>query len=137
MKTRNLIKSAGRGLVALALPLGLVGCNLQEYHFFSVPYEENIIVVHDNEYKRELEFKDLAGEIRVKAIDGKELDALLDFERSNGTKVKDGRYDFVEFFNVPKGSEFEKYMDSSELAKVDKFVDTKIEELKTMKVEIK
>jgi len=110
---------------------------LQEYHFFSVPYEENIIVVHDNEYKRELEFKDLAGEIRVKAIDGKELDALLDFERSNGTKVKDGRYDFVEFFNVPKGSEFEKYMDSSELAKVDKFVDTKIEELKTMKVEIK
>ena len=36
MKTRNLIKSAGRGLVALALPLGLVGCNLQEYHFFSI-----------------------------------------------------------------------------------------------------
>ena len=111
------------GLAGIALASGLAGC-AQEYY---LSFEEDIVKVVDGSEYRVISVKDSYGNIQVKSVDGTKVFGLV--------LKRDGNIDEVTFYNVQKGSHFDKYRDFEKLNKLVDYVDDKVKELNQPKAE--
>jgi len=131
--TRNKMKLKSRlslGLAGIALASGLAGCGKPQ--FYNLAFEEDVIKVVESTDGREIFVIDEMEKQKLKILDGA---FYVENTKTRFFGFKDGSIDEVTFYNVQKGSHFDKYRDFEKLNKLVDYVDDKVKELNQPKAE--